>query len=850
MRPEIQGQVNDSGSMLLKLGEGVGERPVTVISIIAVISIIMLIFSGAVESDTSMETFTPDSDDMKAYEKINDEYGNTEIVMVGIESKEGPILTTGNMVDTLSFTKSLFDDPVINDTILEPKDLSVISVPTLLAHYSIMLRSNGSIGNVTIDALINEISNRSDSELRVLLKSYLDDPAVPEMYKNYMTLLLPKDLDDTLNADEYLVLIMLDRSLSESKLGDAEQRINDKGGEIGRNLTGYTYGYQFMMDTMTDMSKQIGVLFVISFIIIFVILLANFRTAGEAVLSFISLSLAVIWAYGFLGIVGWKADFIVSIVPILIIGIGVDFSIHSLMSYREKYRTNRKNLKKAVVLSIGLIGTALGLATLTTAIGFGTNVSSSIPSVRHFGIMAGVGILSAFILNVTFVPAAKMVIDRRRLSRKMEPFFMRYENSSSGKGSVEPEKQKKGSTKSKRPGVSSLLFSSVRKPVLPLIIIVLFSLFSFYGTINLKSGYDMTGELPNDSDAKIAVDHLGDNFDLNTEFALVLIEGDVLEPLFYERTLRTVENMNDDEYVLNNQGRARVEWLGSYMKLYADSMVDMDFTTTYYSIDVNRDGNLDSGFDQDIFRTIVDRMFELDLTSHYFLHKNTDSGEYDGIVLRVYSDTENFKYGLNLQKELDDDVHPLKEMAINIQITGDPIILGHLIKDIEETALYSTLYCVIAALIILTIYFYVAKRSLSFGLLVSLPIFMVVLWIFGAMYIADLPLNMMTATTGALTIGLGVDYTIHIAHRWLWEYEQGRDIRSIHKNTMSRTGRDLFASAVTTATAFGILMFLNAESYFVFGFVLALAIITSFIAAVLVLPIFLGIWTRYRINRN
>jgi predicted RND superfamily exporter protein len=113
------------------------------------------------------------------------------------------------------------------------------------------------------------------------------------------------------------------------------------------------------------------------------------------------------------------------------------------------------------------------------------------------------------------------------------------------------------------------------------------------------------------------------------------------------------------------------------------------------------------------------------------------------------------------------------------------------------------------------------------------------------MYISDLPLNMMTAMTGALTIGLGIDYTIHIAHRWLWEYDRGKSLQDIHRNTIAHTGRDLLASAVTTATAFGILMFLNAESYFVFGFVIALAVTTSFIASVVVLPIFLGVWTRY-----
>jgi predicted RND superfamily exporter protein len=835
---------NNNNSIMGKFGKYVSKRPKTVIGIIVLISIIMMSFSAMVESDMGMESFTPDSDEIKAFKKISSEYGNTEMVLVAVEAKQGSILEREKMIETLQFIKRLYEDPQVNKTILEPKNQAVMSIPSFLAHYSIMLSSQQPASDITIEDEIAEISNKSDGEIKQLLGAYLQDPNVPQMYKDYALLLLPKDYNENSPPREFIVFIVLDGSLSEEALGISEDRINDLSNSIGTDVNGYTYGYQFMMDTMTDMADQMAMLFMVSFILIVVILFINFRTLGETMLSFVTLSLAVLWAYGFLGIVGWKSDFLVSMAPILVIGIGVDFSIHSLMNYREKYKDNKAELKKATALSVGMIGSALGLATLTTAIGFGTNLSSNIPAVQHFGIMAAVGILSAFVLNVTFVPAVKMLSDRRKLSKGKTPAFEKRERKKSEKRTSKYRDNRSTNGKSDSRTVRGL-YKLVQKPAIPITLILLFSVFSLYGVANLTSGYDMTGELPNDSDAKEAIDYLSENFDLNNEFALILVEGDVLDPMFYNATIQSLNNLQNDKYVLINQGQAQIEWLGNYLKLYADSMGDSNFTNRYYLLDRNGDGILDGGFTRQELTALVDIAYNADITSQYFIHKNPATGEYDGLVIRVFSVTENYKYGLDLKEELENDFKPLGGVAQNVDITGDPIILGNIIEDIEQTSISSTLYCIIAAGIILTVVFYYRIRSISLGLLVSLPIFLVVLWIYGTMYISDLPLNMMTAMTGALTIGLGIDYTIHIAHRWLWEYDRGKSLQDIHRNTIAHTGRDLLASAVTTATAFGILMFLNAESYFVFGFVIALAVTTSFIASVVVLPIFLGVWTRY-----
>ena len=93
------------------------------------------------------------------------------------------------------------------------------------------------------------------------------------------------------------------------------------------------------------------------------------------------------------------------------IGLGVDYGIHLTMRYREGVVENG-DINKANKTAIISVGSALLFATITTMIGFFSNLSSEIVPIKEFGIQTGLGILSAFIIFVTFLPACRILIDR------------------------------------------------------------------------------------------------------------------------------------------------------------------------------------------------------------------------------------------------------------------------------------------------------------------------------------------------------------------------------------------------------------------------------------------------------
>jgi predicted RND superfamily exporter protein len=94
------------------------------------------------------------------------------------------------------------------------------------------------------------------------------------------------------------------------------------------------------------------------------------------------------------------------------------------MRYREEMRSGR-TLERSTVNTVGSVGVALLLATITTMIAFLSYVASPISLLAEFGILCAVGIFGAFFSMTTFVPAAKLIRDRRK-ARKGKPLFTTF----------------------------------------------------------------------------------------------------------------------------------------------------------------------------------------------------------------------------------------------------------------------------------------------------------------------------------------------------------------------------------------------------------------------------------------
>lgn len=178
--------------------------------------------------------------------------------------------------------------------------------------------------------------------------------------------------------------------------------------------------------------------------------------------------------------------------------------------------------------------------------------------------------------------------------------------------------------------------------------------------------------------------------------------------------------------------------------------------------------------------------------------------------------------------------------------TSSEIVALAVVGAMTESQTASIISTILAALVILVLFFWVTEGRPALGFIAVGPIVLVLIWVLGTMTLAGIPYNVITALITALSIGIGVDYTIHIIHRYETEFEHSRDPETAARRTLRTTGSVLLGSALTTALGFGVLIFSSLTPFQQFGLVTAITIAYALIAAVVVVPPSMILWAAYQ----
>jgi len=180
-----------------------------------------------------------------------------------------------------------------------------------------------------------------------------------------------------------------------------------------------------------------------------------------------------------------------------------------------------------------------------------------------------------------------------------------------------------------------------------------------------------------------------------------------------------------------------------------------------------------------------------------------------------------------------------------VTATGEPI-LNQLVQEyMLETLFTSLLITLLVIVALLMVVYRVVHGSATLGLVTLVPVVLVVSWVIGTMYVLDYPLSVLTTIVASITIGIGIDYSIHVSERFRAELDRTDSVDEAITTAIRGTGAALLGSAVTTAIGFGILGFAFFPVLQQFGTITAIMIVYAFLASVLVLPSMLVLWARY-----
>ena len=171
-------------------------------------------------------------------------------------------------------------------------------------------------------------------------------------------------------------------------------------------------------------------------------------------------------------------------------------------------------------------------------------------------------------------------------------------------------------------------------------------------------------------------------------------------------------------------------------------------------------------------------------------------------------------------------------VAVTDQITGG------------QTASISTTIAV--ALGILAIFFWVTLRQPALGIVAVGPIVFVLISVLGTMALLGIPYTLVTSIITALSIGIGVDYTIHVIHRYREEFTRLRSPEKAAVQTLATTGSALLGSALTTAFGFGVLIASPLLASAQFGITATITIVYSLAVSILVVLPAMVVWGAYQ----
>ncbi len=650
-------------------------------------------------------------------------------------------------------------------------------------------------------------------------------------FSGQLTSMFSKDFNGK-HARAAMMLVMLNENYlpgetdaqHSKRMESLEERVKEIAKNSGVHSEILVMGsYLISQATEKTANETMNVLLPVSMILVVIILLITFRSIVDTLLGLFGLGMAIAWAYGFGVIAGYNFNQISTTVAVLLVGLGIDYAIHTILRYREELRKGR-NVREAINEMITHLGMGLILATITTIIAFLSNVSSPIPPVQDFGVMNAIGIFGAFIIFTTAIPGIKILIDEHREKK--------------GKLKIKKEQGREGSglmVLNKFMALSAIAAEHHRYTVIGIVIVITGA--SIFAGMNVGTTFDLKDFLPQNLDITSTINFMMENFNtsgMNDNY--ILIEGNITSPAVLKAVKETMENLKDDEYV----NYAQCSSVTTLIEQWKEK--NSTFAKMVSESDVNGDGLPDKNI-----TAIYNWLYE-HADGKAVLHKS--NGPYDSMLIIIRStastDTENNV----LTEEIDKDMQPLKSLGLKTVLTGTNILTFHILDMLQGTEWNSLVITLIASLIVLTIVFFYEKRSFILGVITSLPVMLALLWLLGTMYFLGINFNVVTVTVTSLTIGLGITYAIHITHRFLEDWDREKRIEEAIKKTVRHTGTSIFGAATTTIAGFGTLMLSSMPPIQQFGEIAALSILYSFVLSVFILPTFLYQWGKWREKRT
>ena len=588
------------------------------------------------------------------------------------------------------------------------------------------------------------------------------------------------------------------------------------------------------------------------------------------------------------------------IVPISMISLGVDFAIHAIRRYQEESEKGHNPQKAHIIASSSIFGALLlamlsdSIAFLSNlpsnieaVVHFGTAAAiavigsyiilgwlvplilmkienienqSSFTNTRIFKLIKFSGLIGSTTMSAAGILVLVALDEKIGLIILISsiflftilPFiFISKNNTNNTLNSLKIPSNKSNINYIEK--VLKLTTSLYLKPGIPIILLIVFTVFTIFASFlafNLKPVFDVKDFFSSNSNYVIGLDKLDEHYGNRAgEPGIIYLKGDLTNPdslIALQEFEKSLEN--DNSVSKDTNGRSTIEPnLLDFLKLVVNNAYIKNNILDIYNIKVT---DLDSNNIPDtkeqinvIFEFINKNgiplndstlLFNSDRIRENIYYNPTQSNEIvTFLTIRIPGSREmssinrahdSITYKLNLLYN--------SGYFTKLGLTGSPFTRKAQLDASTDTLRTSLPIAVVATFILLLI----TMKSLRYAFATIVPIILVVTWLYGLMYLLGFSLNFVTAMIGAISIGIGIDYSIHITERFRQEFKQSNSKKIAIEKSINGTGLAVVASALSSIVGFIILGFAPMPLFSSYGLLTALMMFLSVIASLIVLP--------------
>ena len=595
-------------------------------------------------------------------------------------------------------------------------------------------------------------------------------------------------------SESYRIANEIEEIIAQER-GDGSEQYHLAGLPIAED----TFGY--------EMFKQMAISAPLAGLFIFFMMWLFFRRISLIISPMIVAGFSVVSTMGLLIGMGYTVHIMSSMIPIFLMPIAVVDSVHILSVFHDWYPKYRDK-QKTISAVIKELFTPMLYTSITSAVGFASLALTPIPPVRVFGLFVAFGILLAWVLTVTFIPAYVMLLDDKRLGRKFQTH-------------TESQTTLLGKTLSWMGRISTVHFKAVL--VVGGVLIAL----SAWGITRIVINDNPVKWFKSGAKIRVADTVMNEHF-AGTYMAYLVISADMAEGMKNPQTARWVSGLQESLEKLPVVGITssyadiirRVNWVIHDEDNVYDVIPQSREELAQYLFLFQMSGN-----PRDLER-MVDYNYQK--ANIWVQMKRGDNRDMEGVLEHVSNYVK---------------AHPAPD-GISYDWAGLTYI-NVVWQEKMVRGMLSSLAGAYVAVLVLMIFLF---RSVVWGILSMIPLSVTISLIYGIIGAVGKPYDMPVAVLSSLTLGLSVDFAIHFIQRYREIRSEVQTRQEAILRMFDEPARAIMRNVLVVAFGFTPLLFATLVPYITVGVFLASIMLISGIGTLMFLPALIQLLVKDRHN--